>query len=123
MDNSETDNNDTSSTSTQEPGDGRRAEGDAKEGLDEPLADEHVRTQEQRNQQWTTAEPSDSRRENEGEPLRTDGQPSPTMDMPDELEAKLDDVMAHPHSDAQETSESDMASGDLGESSTTPSTE
>jgi len=28
--------------------------------------------------------------------------PAPTLDMPSELEDKLDEVMANPHSDAQE---------------------
>ncbi len=88
-------NNDTSSTSTQEPGEGREAEGDAKEGLDKPLADEHVHTQEQQNQQWTTG----ASREMDESPQ--DSQPAPTLDMPQELEDKLDDVMAHPHSDAE----------------------
>jgi hypothetical protein len=98
--------NDTSSTSTQEPGEGREAEGDAQEGLDQPLADEHVHTDEQRNQQWTTG----ASREVD-EPLREDSQPAPTLDMPQELEDKLDDIEAHPHSDAQETSDAEQSSG------------
>ncbi len=70
--------------------------------LDQPLAEEHVNTQEQRNQDWTRGGAADSRRDNAGEPLRTDTTSAPPLDMPDELEAKLDDVMANPHSDAQE---------------------
>jgi hypothetical protein len=100
--------NDTSSTSTQEPGEGREAEGDAQEGLDQPLADEHVHTDEQRNQQWTTG----ASREVD-EPLREDSQPAPTLDMPQELEDKLDDIEAHPDSDAQEgTGGAEQAGGD-----------
>lgn len=110
MERPETDT-DTSSTSTQQPGEGREAAGDSKEGLDEPLAEEHVHTQEQRNQPWTEGGSQDARRDDEGEPLRTDATPPPTLDMPSELEDKLDDVMAHPHSDAEETSDT---GGDLG---------
>lgn len=94
--------NDTSSTNTQQPGESREAEGDAAESLDEPLAEEHVRTQEQRNQEWTADETPDPRRDSEGEPLRTGSTPPPTLDMPTDLENKLDEVMANPHSDAEE---------------------
>ncbi|CAN5132484.1 hypothetical protein BH20ACT9_BH20ACT9_12690 [soil metagenome] len=104
MEKPETDN-DTSSTNTQDPGEGREAEGDAVESLDEPLAAEHVHTQEQRNQQWTADETPDPRRDSEGEPLQTDSQPPPTLDMSAELQDKLKDVKANPHSDAEETSD------------------
>lgn len=100
MDRPATDN-DTSSTSTQKPGEGRRAEGDRVESLDEPLAEEHVHTQEQRNQEWTQGGSHDPRRDTEGEPLRTDSQPPPTMDRPSELEDKLEEVKAHPGSEAE----------------------
>ena len=103
MDRPETDN-DTSSTNTQQPGEGRDAEGDSVESLDEPLAEEHVQTQEQRNQAWTTDETPDPRRDNEGEPLRADSQPPPTLDMPSELEDKLEEINANPGSDAEEGS-------------------
>lgn len=101
MDKPET-GNDTSSTSTQEPGEGREAEGDAVESLDEPLAEEHVHTQEQRNQAWTQGG-GDDPRQRQGEAMsgQASTDPAPTLDMPSDLEDKLDDVMAHPHSDAQ----------------------
>ncbi len=101
-----TTDNDTSSTSTQEPGDDRRQKGDSKETFEnQPLDEAHVRTQEQRNQKWTAgADESDDRR-NEGEPLRTDTHPADTLDRPSELEDRLDDVMSHPHSDAEETTD------------------
>ncbi|HEV2070104.1 MAG TPA: hypothetical protein VGR26_09950 [Acidimicrobiales bacterium] len=64
MDKPETDN-DTSSTSTQQPGDERKAKGDSKETFEnQPLDEAHVRTQEQRNQDWTKgSDESDSRRD------------------------------------------------------------
>lgn len=103
---------DTSSTSTQEPGDDREAKGDEKEGLSEPLADEHVRTQEQKNQEWTTSDEHDTRRQETSDPLRTDATPSETLDMPQELEDKLDDIEAHPSSDAEKgTGGAEQASG------------
>lgn len=101
MDKPETDN-DTSSTNTQQPGEGREEEGDAVESLDKPLAEEHVRTQEQRNQPWTEDGTSDPRREGQGMTGQVSTDPAPTLDMPSELEDKLDEVMANPHSDAQE---------------------
>jgi hypothetical protein len=101
MDKPEADN-DTSSTSTQEPGDERRAKGDSKETFEnQPLDEAHVRTQEQRNQLWTAGSDESDPRRHEGEPLRTDSQPAETLDMPQDLEDKLDDVMANPHSDAE----------------------
>ena len=101
MDKPETDN-DTSSTSTQQPGDERQARGDSKETFEnQPLDEAHVRTQEQRNQDWTRGTDEGDSRRQEGEPLRTDSPPAETLDMPSELEDKLDDVMSHPHSDAQ----------------------
>ena len=100
MDKPQTDN-DTSSTNTQQPGEGREAAGDSTESLDEPLAEEHVNTQEQRNQPWTREGSPDPRRQNEGEPQRVDSKPAPTLDMPDELEEKLEEVKAHTGSDAE----------------------
>lgn len=85
---------------THEPGD-RQGKSGTRATLDTPLADEHVHTDEQRNQQWTSQAPTDPRRDNEGEPLRIDGTSAPTLERPDELENKLDEVMASPHSDAQ----------------------
>lgn len=112
MDKPETDN-DTSSTSTQEPGDDRRGKGDEKEGLSQPLADEHVHTQEQKNQEWTTSDEHDPRRQESSDPLRTDAQPAETLDRPQELKDKLEDIEAHPSSDAEEgTPEADQVSGD-----------
>lgn len=102
--------NDTSGTSEQEPGDGRRADGDAVESLDKPLADEHVNTQEQRNQAWTTGPGRQ-----EDEPMRMqDSSPAPTLDRPQELEDKLDEVMANPHSDAQDTTDTQGEPRELG---------
>ena len=109
MDKPQTDN-DTSSTSTQQPGEGREAAGDSKEGLDEPLAEEHVNTQEQRNQPWTQ-EGSDDPRRGEGEPMRTDSSSPPTLDMPDELESKLDEVVANPTNETEPTHDT---GGELG---------
>lgn len=113
MDKPQTDN-DTSSTSTQQPGDDRRGKGDSKETLQDPLAEEHVHTQEQRNQDWTKGTDESDERRQEGEPLRTDTQPADTLDRPSELEDKLDDVMAHPHSDAQDTTDTQGEPGPLG---------
>ena len=109
MDKPQTDN-DTSSTTTQQPGEGREAEGDAVESLDEPLAEEHVRTQEQRNQAWTQDGAEDPRR-GEGEPMRTDTTAPPTLDRPDALEDKMEEVMANPHSDAEEGHDEEMGLG------------
>ena len=109
MERPETDN-DTSSTSTQQPGEGREAAGDSKEGLDEPLAEEHVHTQEQRNQPWTQGGSDDPRR-GEGEPMRTDSSSPPTLDMPDELEDKLDEVVANPSNETEPTHDT---GGELG---------
>ena len=92
--------NDTSSTSTQQPGEGREAAGDSVESLDEPLADEHVHTPEQRNQQWTSG-PS----RGDDDPLRIEGTTAPPLDMPSALEDKMEEVMANPHSDAQDTTD------------------
>lgn len=102
---------DTSSTSTQQPGEGREAAGDSKEGLSEPLAEEHVNTQEQRNQSWTQGGSQDARRDDEGEPMRTDDSSPPTLDMPDELESKLDDVVANPSNETEPTHDT---GGELG---------
>lgn len=114
MDKPRTDN-DTSSTSTQEPGDDRRAKGDSKETLqNSPLAEEHVHTQEQRNQTWTKGTDESDPRRHEGEPLRSDTTPAETLDRPSELEDKLDDVMSHPHSDAQDTTDTQGEPGPLG---------
>ena len=105
MDKPKTDN-DTSSLSTQQPGDDRRGKDDSKETFEnQPLDEAHVRTQEQRNQKWTAGTDEADDRRQEGEPLRTGSDPADTLDRPSELEDKLDDVMSHPHSDAQETSD------------------
>ncbi len=100
--------------STHEPGD-QQGKSETTKTLDSPLADEDVNTKEQRNQGWTSQEPSDPRRYNEGEPLRQqDSSPAPTVDRPQGLKDKLDDVQAHPHSDAQDTTDTQGEPGPLG---------
>ena len=101
-------NTDTSSTSTQEPGQGRQSEGDSAESLDQPLADEHVHTQEQRNQEWTTGP---GRQDDD---RRVEGASAPPLDMPQDLQSKLDEVQANPHSDAQDTTDTQGEPRDLG---------
>lgn len=86
---------------THEPGD-QQGKGGTGKTLDQPLAEEDVHTQEQRNQSWTQ-EGSDDPRRGEGEPLRTDATPPPTLDMPSELEDKLDDVTANPSNETKPT--------------------
>lgn len=81
--------------------------------LDSPLAEEDVHTQEQRNQPWTQGGSDDPRRDG-GDPLRTGTEPAPTLDMPGELEDKLDDIMANPSSDAQDTTDTQGEPGPLG---------
>ena len=78
---------------THEPGE---QGGTTKETLSSDLAEEDVHTQEQRNQQWTSG-PS----RGDGEAQRPAEAPGATLDMPSELEDKMDEVMANPHSDAQ----------------------
>jgi hypothetical protein len=99
--------------STHEPGD---QQGEAKRTmtLDSPLAEEDVNTQEQRNQAWTQGGSDDPRRDG-GDPLRLGTtEPAPTLDRPAELENKLDEVMANPHSDAQDTTDTQGEPGPLG---------
>lgn len=81
--------------------------------LDSPLAEEDVNTQEQRNQTWTQGGSNDPRREESG-PSRVSTQPAPTLDMPAELEGKLDDIIANPSSDAQDTTDTQGEPGPLG---------
>ena len=97
--------------STHEPGD-QQGEDKRTMTLDSPLAEEDVHTQEQRNQAWTQDGAQDPRR-GEGEPLRTDDTSPPTLDMPDALEDKLEDIMANPHSDAEEGHEEEMGLGGI----------
>lgn len=79
--------------------------------VNEPLPEEDVNTPEQRDQKWTAAEPSGPRGE---EPLRHDVKPVEPLDMPGELQDKLEDVKSHPHSDAQDTTETQGEPGPLG---------
>ncbi|HWH33867.1 MAG TPA: hypothetical protein VNT56_00930 [Acidimicrobiales bacterium] len=80
--------------------------------INEPLSEDAVNTQEQRNQAWT--------RDNEGDPRRDQptehqaGDPPPPLDRPDELEQRLDDVVSNPSSDAQDTSDTQGGAGELG---------
>ena len=85
--------------STHEPGDQQGKAGTTKR-LDQPLAEEDVNTQEQRNQAWTQ-EGSDDPRRGEGEPMRSENTAPPTLDMPDELEDKLEEVVANPSNDTE----------------------
>lgn len=88
--------------STHEPGD-EQGKGGTSKTLDQPLAEEDVNTQEQRNQSWTQEGSDDSRR-GEGEPMRSENTGStPTLDMPDELEDKLEDVKANPSNETEPT--------------------
>ena len=72
--------------------------------VDKPLADEDVNTQEQVNQDWTSQSESDPRRQ-EGDPHRVGTEPASPLDRPSDLENKLDEVMANPHSDAQDATD------------------
>ena len=89
------------------PGDDRSHEpaehgGKSTKTLSSDLAEEDVNTPQQRDQAWTPGEPTGPRRE---EPLRIEGTMAPPLDMPQDLENKLDDGMANPHSDAQDTTD------------------
>ena len=77
--------------------------------INEPLPEEDVNTPQQRDQKWTAGEPTGPRGE---EPLRHDVKPVETLENP--AQDKLDDVMANPHSDAQDTSDTQGEPGPLG---------
>lgn len=84
--------------------------------VNEPLPDDAVNTQEQANQDWTRQSDSDERRgdRTESEPLRAEQKPVEPLDMPGELQDKLEDVKSHPHSDAQDTTDTQGEPGPLG---------
>ncbi|MBW3645330.1 MAG: hypothetical protein KY441_07485, partial [Actinobacteria bacterium] len=81
--------------------------------VNEPLSDDAVNTQEQVNQDWTSQSDSDERRgdRNESEPLRAEQKPVEPLDNP--AEGKLEEVMANPHSDAQDTTDTQGEPGPL----------
>ncbi len=92
---------------THVPGDDRTHEPAEHGGKDvksfsSDMNEEDVNTPQQRDQAWTPGEATGPRRE---EPMRIEGGTTPPLDMPSELEDKLDQVKANPHSDAQETSD------------------
>ena len=94
---------------THEPGD-QQGKGGTSKTLDQPLAEEDVNTQEQRNQSWTQ-EGSDDPRRGEGEPMRSDSTAPPTLDRPPELEDKLEEVVANPTNETEPTHDT---GGELG---------
>ncbi len=77
--------------------------------VNEPLPEEDVNTPQQRDQKWTAAEPTGPRGE---EPLRQDVKPVEPLENP--AQDKLDDVTANPHSDAQDTTDTQGEPGPLG---------
>ncbi|MBW3574591.1 MAG: hypothetical protein KY450_06955 [Actinobacteria bacterium] len=90
---------------THQPGDDQTHEpaehgGKSAKTLSSDLAEEDVNTPEQRNQAWTPGPGREG-----GDPLRIEGTTAPPLDMPPALEDKMDDVMANPHSDAQDTTD------------------
>ncbi len=90
---------------THQPGDDQTHEpaeqgGKSTKTLDSDLAEEDVHTPEQRNQDWT---PGPGRQGDD--PQRIEGTTAPPLDMPSALEDKMDEVMANPHSDAQDTTD------------------
>lgn len=93
---------------THEPGEESAKSGTSKT-LDSDLAEEHVNTPQQRDQSWTPGQPTGPRGD---EPLRHDVKPVETLDNP--AEGKLDEVMANPHSDAQDTTDTQGEPGPLG---------
>ncbi len=95
---------------THEPAEEPGKSGTSK-ALDDPLAEEDVHTPMQRDQGWTQGEPTGPRRE---EPMRIEGEMAPPLDMPQQLDDKLDEVMANPHSDAQDTSDTQGEPRELG---------
>lgn len=85
--------------------------------VNEPLPEEAVRTQEQRNQAWTEDGEGDSRRQDQ-KTIHEAGDPPPTLDRSQELKDKLDDVEANPHSDAEKTGDGEGGIGDLSSADT-----
>lgn len=79
--------------------------------VNEPLSDDAVNTQEQVNQPWTAQSDPDERR-HEGDPLRIENKPVDPL--PNPAQDKLEDVKAHPHSDAQDTTDTQGEPGPLG---------
>jgi hypothetical protein len=79
--------------------------------VNEPLSDDAVNTQEQVNQDWTAQSDSDERR-GEGEPLRMENKPVEPLENP--AQGKIDDAESHPHSDAQDTTDTQGEPGPLG---------
>ena len=98
---------------THEPGD-KQGKSGTSDSLDAPLASEDVHTQEQRNQSWTSEAPTDERREGLDDPMRIQGTSAPPLDMPQDLQSKLEDVEANPHSDAQDTTDTQGEPRELG---------
>jgi hypothetical protein len=82
--------------------------------VNEPLSDDAVNTQEQVNQDWTAQSDSDERRHEAGggDPLRVENKPVEPLDNP--AQGKVDEVVANPSSDAQDTTDTQGEPGPLG---------
>jgi hypothetical protein len=77
--------------------------------LSSDLAEEHVNTPQQRDQSWTPGEPTGPRGD---EPLRQDVKPVDPL--PNPAQGKVDEVVANPSSDAQDTTDTQGEPGPLG---------
>ncbi|MBW3547089.1 MAG: hypothetical protein KY452_03000 [Actinobacteria bacterium] len=77
--------------------------------VNEPIPEEDVDTPQQRDQKWTAPEPTGPRGE---EPLRHDVEPVEPLENP--AQDKLEDLKSHPHSDAQDTTDTQGEPGPLG---------
>ncbi len=77
--------------------------------VNEPIPEEDVDTPQQRDQTWTAPEPTGPRGQ---EPLRHDVKPVEPVGNP--AQDKLEDVKANPHSDAQDTTDTQGEPGPLG---------
>ncbi len=103
-------------TTSHVPGDDRTHEPAEHGGKDvktfsSDMAEEDVNTPMQRDQAWTPGEATGPRRD---EPMRIEGNMAPPLDLPSNLENKLDEVKANPHSDAQDTTDTMGEPGPLG---------
>lgn len=85
--------------------------------VNEPLPEEAVHTQEQRNQAWTEDGEGDPRRQDQ-KTTHEAGDPPPTLDLPQALEDELDDIEANPSSDAEETGDAKDGIGDASSADT-----
>ncbi|HEV2767951.1 MAG TPA: hypothetical protein VGV63_09650 [Acidimicrobiales bacterium] len=94
---------------THEPGQEPGKSGTSKTLDYSELADKDVNTPQQRDQSWTPEEPTGPRAE---EPLRQEAKPVEPLPQP--AQDKLEEVKANPHSDAQDTTDTQGEPGPLG---------